>query len=112
MMIMIMTVTHSSILWRWVQAIRWSRPRSVTRGQLSSSRMVSLIMMMMMMMMMMKLLFMMMMMSPLPGGRRGPQLPDPLVGDQLAVGEGEGGEGGAVGGQRGDGSVWRHGEYQ
>ena len=50
----------------------------------------------------------MMMMSPLPGGRRGPQLPDPLVGDQLAVGEGEGGEGGAVGGQREDGSVWRH----
>ena len=49
-MIMIMTVTHSSILWRWVQAIRWSRPRSVTRGQLSSSRMVSLIMMMMIMM--------------------------------------------------------------
>ena len=48
MMIMTMTVTHSSILWRWVQAIRWSRPRSVTRGQLSSSRMVSLIMIMMM----------------------------------------------------------------
>ena len=52
----------------------------------------------------------MMMMSPLPGGRRGPQLPDPLVGDQLAVGEREGGEGGAVRGQRGDRRVWRQGE--
>ena len=40
-----------------------------------------------------------------PGGAGLAELLDPLVSDELAVGEGEGGEGGAVGGQADQGGV-------